>query len=109
MGFKKGAAVLRPVGAQEKITANFFPRPMAYVFGIILLPLILKIMVMERQEEKQPAAKPAVEETSTAKNKSSEKDDNTEESYPGRLDSVEGRMNNGELGGNLNNTEEQKR
>ncbi|HEY0040660.1 MAG TPA: hypothetical protein VGB71_08360 [Flavisolibacter sp.] len=57
---------------------------------------------MNREEEKN---KPLQNEEMTTKATSDRTKDDDQHSYPGKLDQVEGEMNNGEIGGGLKKEE----
>ena len=63
--------------------------------------------MMQENDKKQPSAGPDKQpETKPASQENAPQSDANEHSYPGRIDQVEGRMHNGELGGGLEKEEE---
>jgi hypothetical protein len=64
--------------------------------------MVVNTPCMNREEEKNKSSQPE-QQTGQAANDRTKDDD--QHSYPGKLDQVEGQMNNGEIGGDIKKEE----
>jgi hypothetical protein len=62
-------------------------------------------MIREDEKKKVPTDENNIQQTADPNAAGLRKEDDEQHSYPGKLDSVEGSMNNGEIGGGISKEE----